>query len=287
MAVYRDYDQAALDAQYNNRARVPDFEAIVARWQETSAADRKTLGTRLDQPYGDGPREDLDFFAAIDGAGGPAPLLAFIHGGYWQSLSKEVFAFVARGFVDAGIAVANIGYPLAPDATMDEIVASVRRAMLWLADNAASLGCDPGRLFVSGHSAGGHLTAMMAETDWAAHGGRPDLLAGGCAISGLYELEPLRLSYLNENLRLDPGQVERNSPVRLVPDRGPPVLAAVGGDESQEFQRQQDEFVAAWRARGLSCTVVQAPGCDHFSVLDSFAMPGRALHDAVRRQILG
>jgi len=286
MFVYREYDQEELNAQYNNRLRVPEFEDIVARWREASAEARPAPGARLDLRYGAGAREDLDFFPA-PGAGGATPLLAFIHGGYWQSLSKDVFAFVAPNFTAAGIAVANIGYPLAPDVTMDELVDSVRRAVLWLSDNAAELGCDPDRLHVSGHSAGGHLTATMACIDFAEHGGRPNLMAGGCAISGLFDLEPIQLTYLNDNLRMDRDTALRNSPVRLVRPGGPPLLLSVGGTESDEFHRQQEEFAAAWRGRGNEAIEVPEPGMNHFTVLDEFATDGRPLHEAVRTQILG
>ncbi len=285
MTLYRQYDQAALDAQYNARARVPDHAAHFERWGRESEAARRDLECRLDLAYGDGDGQNLDFFPAAVAAGG-APVLAFIHGGYWRALDKGVFSYLAPTYVEAGIAFVAIGYPLAPAVGLDHIVASVRAAVAWLWRHAAELGCDPARLHVAGHSAGGHLTAMAMAADWAAADGLPaQLVRGGCGISGLYDLEPIRLTYLNEDLGMDETTARRNSPLHNLDHAAGRLILTAGGDESGEFHRQKAEFAAAWRGRGMACDEVAAEGRNHFTVLDDLAAPGSPLHRAVRDQI--
>ena len=288
MTLFGGYDRAGLDAQYNNRAMVPDHGAIIEKWLAESAAVRRRLDVRLDLAYGPGARERLDLFPA---GGDGAPIFAFIHGGYWQMMDKSALSCLAEPFVAAGLNYAAIGYPLAPAAGLDEISTCVRAALLWLWRNAADFGGDPDRIFVSGHSAGGHLTAMAMTADWAAlgrdSGGAPaDLVKGGCAISGLYDLEPIRLTYLNEALGMDAEVARRNSPVHNLASAGGRLIITVGDDESDEFHRQQADFVAAWRGKGLPCEVIGQPGLNHFSVLNELAAPESALHKAVIRQIL-
>ncbi len=282
--VYRSYDQPQLDAQYNNRAAVPDHARWTERWPQASAEARAHLDGRIDVPYGTGERCRLDIFRA---AGKRAPVLAFIHGGYWRAFDKGDFSFVAPAYVKAGIGVAAIGYPLAPAATLDEITESVRQAVAWLVHNAASFGGDPARLFVSGHSAGGHLTAMMMSTDWAARGLPADLVKGGAAISGIYDLEPIRLCYLNQDVRLTAEMAARNSPLHLLPKRAGPLILAVGGTETDEFRRQQERYAKAWRGARLGLEIVPMPDDHHFSILDGFADATNPLFQAVKRRILG
>jgi arylformamidase len=189
--------------------------------------------------------------------------------------------------------VAVVNYALCPAVTMDEIVRQMRAALVWLWRNAPRFGGDPGRIHVTGHSAGGHLTAALMVTDWTTHGlpatgptGGP--IAGGVAISGLYELEPIRLTYLNKALALDGQSARRNSPVFDVkPASGasPPLVLAVGQRESKEFHRQQDIFARAWRAAGRPADEMDLPGLNHFSVLEAFCDPGHALFRATLDQI--
>ena len=178
--LYRGMDRAQLDAAYNNSAAVPERDAIVADWAARSARVRREYAGRLDLAYGETPRERLDLFLAADPR---APTLAFIHGGYWQMNDKESFAFFADGLLPLGINLAVIEYTLAPASRLDRIVAEVRRAGRWLAEHLADYGADPSRLYVAGHSAGGHLTAMSIPL--------PEV-RGAIAISGIYDLEPIR-----------------------------------------------------------------------------------------------
>lgn len=279
MPLYRTYDKAGLDAQYFLRARVPEHPEYFRRWKEDSETARRTRPCRLDLRY---DVETLDLFPA---AKTPAPCLVFIHGGYWQALDKSDFSYVAPPFQDAGIAVAVVNYTLAPKAKLDEIVRQNRAAVAWLYRNAREHGIDPARIHVAGHSAGGHLTAMILQTDWAAFGLDHDPVRGGCAISGLFDLEPIRLCYLNDVLGLDAAAAERNSPIQHLPKRSPPLILSVGTGETDEFLRQQADFAAAWRAAGLPLEIADQPGDHHFSVVDRLGQPNSPLHRAVMRQI--
>src|SRR5580700_1383980 len=203
--VYRGMDRIELDAAYNNTAAVPARDAIVVDWAARSATVRREHAGHLDLAYGDSPRERLDLFLC---ANPKAPTLAFIHGGYWQMNDKENFAFFAEGLLPLGINLAVVEYTLAPAARLKRIVAEVRRAVLWLAEHLDEYGADPARLYISGHSAGGHLTASTITLP---------VVRGGLAISGIYDLEPIRLNYLNEKLGLDRAEAERNSPLLHLP----------------------------------------------------------------------
>jgi arylformamidase len=281
MALYRDYDRAGLDAQYFLRARVPEHPEYFRRWAEDSAAVRRTRPCQLDIPY-DGER--LDLFPAERR---PAPCLLFIHGGYWQALDKSDFSFLVPAFQDAGVAVAVVNYTLAPKAGMDDIVRQNRAAVAWLQRNAPEYGLDPARIHVAGHSAGGHLTAMVLATDWSAFGLDLDPVRGACAISGLYDLEPIRLCYLNDVLGLDALGAERNSPIHHLPKQSPPLILSVGTGETDEFLRQQEAFAAAWRGAGLALEIADQPGDHHFAVVGRLGESQGPLHRAVMRQIWG
>jgi arylformamidase len=270
--LYRGMDRAALDAAYNNTAAVGQArrDAYVADWTRRSEAIRKTPGARLDLRYGDGARHRLDVFPC--GTPG-APTLAYIHGGYWQMNDKEPYAFLGEGLLPAGFTLALIEYPLAPAARMDGIVEEVRRAVAWVIDHAKEFGGDPARVYVSGHSAGGHLTAMaMTEPR----------LAGGVAISGIYDLEPIRLNYLNDKLGLDPAETERNSPARHLPRRAAPLVVTVGLGELPELVRQSREYAEAWQARGLPARYLPVARHDHFSILEELARPTGAILAALK-----
>ena len=191
-------------------------------------------------------------------------------------------SWLAPAFVEAGIAFAALNYPQCPAARLGEIVAAVRTGLVWLHDHAAAHGLDPGRLAVAGYSSGAHLAAMALSTDWAAQGRPADMLKGGCAISGAYDLEPVRFSGQAGNLHLDHDTIRHNSPIRHVPGRAPPLVLACGGREPEEFRHQQADYAAACRGRGLAVTVIDLPGEDHFSVIDALGDPQAPLHRAVR-----
>jgi arylformamidase len=272
MSLYRGMDRAALDAAYNNGAAVADSARIVQDWTERSARLRAAHPQHLDLRYGPAERNRIDYFAAAP----RGPVLVFIHGGYWQMRSKEVFSCLAAGPLAHGINVALLGYTLAPEKRLDGIVAEVRAGVRWLAAEIARLGGDPARLVVSGWSAGGHLTAM-ALAEPAVH--------GGLAISGLYDLEPIRLCYLNEKLRLDTAETDRNSPLRHLPQASAPLVVAYGGGELPELVRQSEEFATARERAGLPGRRVALAGHNHFTILEELARPDGALTALVRELV--
>jgi len=273
--LYRGMDRAQLDAAYNNTAAVPQRDAIVADWAARSAAVRRERTGHFDLRYGEAPRERIDLFPAADPK---APTLAFIHGGYWQTNDKENFAFLAEGLVPSGINLALVEYTLAPAARMDRIVAELRRSVGWLAEHLGDYGADPAQLYVAGHSAGGHLTAMTMTLR---------AVRGGLAISGIYDLEPIRLNYLNERLGLDPQEVERNSPLLHLPPLAGELVVAYGTRELPELCRQSIEYAQAWTERGLAGHLLPVDGADHFTILEALADPQGTLIRALRDMIGG
>lgn len=275
MKLYRDFTtQEEIDAQYNPTAAVPEAPAIIEGWTARSARARTAPGVRLGEKYGPTREEYLDIFPA----GPAAPVHLFVHGGYWRRFSAREHSFVAPVLNAAGIAVVVVNYALCPVVTIDEIVRQVRAAIAWTHANAASFGGDPKRLSVSGHSAGGHLTAMALSTDWPGYYDLPaDLVRAGVAISGLFDLAPFPFSYLQPALQLDWAQVHRNSPIRHVPADGPPLVVAVGGAESAEFRRQSRDYAAA----RPGSRYVELPGKNHFTVLEELERPESALFHAV------
>jgi arylformamidase len=269
--LYRGMDRATLDAAYNNTAQVGEARRALLNsdWAKRSERLRKRISYQSNLAYGGSPREVLDFVPC--GKQG-APTLAFIHGGYWQWTDKDLWFFLCEGPLAHGFNFVNVDYTLAPQKSMDGIVAEIARATHWLVDNLERLGADPGRLFVSGHSAGGHLTAIAMENA---------AVAGGLAISGLYDLEPISLNWLNDNIRMDDSEAQRNSPLKRIPLRASPLWVTVGGGELPELQRQSVEYFGAWRAAGHVGEFVAMPGQDHFSILEQLAHPDGRLSRAV------
>jgi arylformamidase len=272
-AVYRDYDSDALYAQYNNRAQISEADlAAIKDDQNVRSADYRANAPRkhLDVQYGDHPRERLDIFLP---EADNAPMFAFMHGGYWQWNDKEGFEFLAKELNDHGAAFANIEYSLCPSVTLAELTNQCQRALAHLWKEAATYGYDRDRIVASGHSAGGHLTAMMQATDWPAlEDGLPaDLVAAGLPISGIYDLEPIRLTPLNDAVRLQPGDVPGLSPMFLPPRTGGPTIIAFGGDEYDEFDRQASDLAKIWAEQGVETSTLNMPGRDHFTALSALA----------------
>lgn len=271
-----DAERAKLDAQYNNRLRVPAFQDHLDSFARDSAAYRAHGPALLDCAYGSSERQAIDLFRPTGGR--PAPLMVFIHGGYWQALDRKVFSYVARPFVDRGAAVAVPGYDLAPAVSVGEIVEQIRRALLFLHREAGNLGVDGARIVVTGHSAGGHLAAMALATDWRAFATPADLIRGMVALSGLFDLEPIRRCYLNEVLGLDQADAQRLSPINLARPTTPvPVLIAVGGGESEAFLEQSGAYANYLRRSTSSIEHRVEPGLDHFEIVRQFGTAGQPM----------
>jgi arylformamidase len=252
--LYRGMDRAALDAAYNNGAAVRNSAQIVTDWQARSERLRVRHAATQDLRYGPAERNRIDLYRAAAPAKA-SPLLVFIHGGYWQMRAKEVFAFVAEGPLAHGVSVALVGYTLAPQARLDGIVAEIRASLDYLSKEHPAM-------LLSGWSAGGHLTAMALS--------HPAVKAG-LAISGIYDLEPMRLSYINDKLRLDEAEQKRNSPM-LLPAPHKPLVVAYGKAELPEMQRQSEDY-----AKKAKATILGLPRHDHFTILAELASPEGAL----------
>lgn len=275
-SIWNGMDQAALDREYDARASVRDSDAEIARYATLSAAARATLPHRADLVCDLRSGNALDWFPGAPGG----PVLLWVHGGYWRALSKADQSCVAPGLVAAGVHVAVMDYTLVPAATLDEIVRQVRTAVAWVAAHAAGMGADPRRLFVGGSSAGGHLAGMVLAGGWHAGSGlQPDTVRGAIALSGLYDLEPVRLSFVNGWLGLDAASAARLSPLRLIPRHSPAprLLATYGGLETAEFRRQTRDYAAAWSAAGHRAMLLPQAGRNHFDIAVALGLAGDPL----------
>jgi arylformamidase len=267
---WRSMNQEERDRGLNNAVAVPGSSELVAGWDRRSAELRARYDAHLDLRYGPRERNRIDFLKSGDGG----PTLVFIHGGYWQMRAKENFALFAGGPMAYGINVALIGYTLAPDATMDQIVAEMHAALDFLGERLPEIGGDPDRIVVSGWSAGGHLAAMALS--------HPKVKAG-LAISGIYDLEPVRHSYLNDKLGLDEAMSRRNSPLLLAGGPAAPLSLVAGGAELPMLRQQTADFAAHRASHGLPVTYEEIPGADHFSVMNQLVSPSGRLTTLVRQ----
>ncbi|MDB5797470.1 MAG: hypothetical protein JWP36_1372 [Paucimonas sp.] len=269
-ALFRGYDRAALDREYDNRTKVPgfDFAGFLRDCDAQSQAARARHDCVLDLAYGPGAAEKLDIFRA---AVPNAPVHVFFHGGYWRMLDKRDFSYVADGIVPHGVTLVVVNYALMPAVTMAELVAQCRRALQWIDANIGQYGGDASRVSLSGHSAGGHLVAMML-----ASAAVPPMVHA-CAISGIFELEPIRHCFLNDTLGLQPADVEQNSPRWLPRQHWCPLTIAVGEREGDEYLRQSRDFGVAWSGERGIARVVVMPGIDHFSIRAQLGDPASAM----------
>jgi arylformamidase len=281
-------DPAWLEAQYDNRARVPEHVQIFERWRAASELARSSLKSWLDVPYGDGAGEALDIFEPPPQAA-RAPVLVFIHGGYWRALDKADHSFIAPSFVQDGALVIVPNYALCPAVTIEHIALQMARMVAWVYEHAAQYGGDPSRIALVGHSVGAHLAAMLLCCRWkdVAPTLPPQLVTGALAISGLYDLEPLRHApFLQADLQLTAASVKRLSPA-FFPRPKRPLYAAVGADESAEYARHTRLIRDQWGPTAVPICETLAR-THHYSVMTNLADPaGRLHHLALRLLGLG
>lgn len=288
VTLYRNYDRAQLDVQYNARATVPDIQPILKKYAEDSATARRTLDCALDVPFGDHPDELLDIFPAAGAAPGKpgAPVFVFIHGGYWRLLSKNESSNMAPAFTQAGAVVVAVNYSLAPAVTLDRIVDQNRRALAWIHRHIAEYGGDPGRIHLCGSSAGGHLVGALLASGWhASYDVPPGVVRGAAPLSGLFDLRPLVHTHINEWMRMSEADAIRNSPALHLPQAGCPLLVSYGESETDEFKRQSNDYLAAWRERGFPGRYIPMPGTNHFDIVLTLNDPNSPLTQAIFEQM--
>jgi len=274
-------DPQWLDRMYNNRALVPDHALYFSRWADTSAAARRDQPCTVDVLYGTGPNETLDIFPAPQAG---APVLVFIHGGYWRSLDKSDHSFVAPPLVAQGACVVVPNYALCPAVTIPQIAMQMVQALVWVHAHIGRFGGDARRITVAGHSAGGHLAAMLLVCDWSALGGGlpAGLVRNALSISGLYDLQPLvDTPFLKDSLRLTPADALRASPACMAAPAGT-LYTVAGGDESAEFLRHNRLIRDAWGDKTVP-VCEELPGRNHFSAVDALAEPGHRLNTLARQ----
>jgi len=272
---------SGLEQGYNVSLLRHDFQALLKEWIRRSEEFRISADSRLDCAYDQGPRDRIDLFRC---GNSNAPLLVFIHGGFWQRGDKNWFSFIADAFVKSGVDLALIGYQLCPHTSMGSIVSQIRKAMVWLWRNARSLGISADRINLCGHSAGGQLTALMLATEWnrVAADVPVFLVKTGIPISGLFQLEPLRHTTINDALGMDASCAHENSPQFLQPSTEAPILVALGGAETGQFHSQKDQFVEQWRKFGTTIETFIEPGVDHYDVINRLAESDSDIFNKVR-----
>jgi len=277
-----DLSDAEINRQFMPRLAVPDHESWLAAHAELSEVARQTIPCQLDIPYGETPLQKLDIFPA---GRAPAPVQVYFHGGYWRALDKSTYSFMALSMAPSGIATVLVNYDLCPAVTLDDIVGQTIAAVAWVYRNGADYGCDPRRLYVSGNSAGAHLAAMALAQDWKTRGLPADIIKGACCITGIYDLAPVLRIDANAEIRLRPDMVARNSPLSLPLPAKPPVIVAVGADETPLWIKQSTDYAAMLRAQDVATELMIIPGVHHFSITRSLADPAGVLPRAMRKQM--
>ncbi|MFT5500186.1 MAG: arylformamidase [Woeseiaceae bacterium] len=287
MAVYANFDQESLDREYAPSSCIDDINVYLEQYAAKSESARNTAlvagHCQLNLSYGPSAQQTLDLFVA-DAASEP-PLHVFVHGGYWQQLSKEDSSFAAPVFLDNGAAFAAVNYTLAPHISLTGIVQEVRAAVAWLYGNAAELGFDREKIYVSGSSAGAHLATMLLQTDWACFDVPADVIRGLCAVSGVYDLVPVSLTAVNDKVGMDLLEARAMSPLLHEVNNRCPAILAYGENETAEFKRQTNDYLALLRGQNMSVVCKEIPGRNHFDVILDLADAGSWLSRMVLKQM--
>jgi arylformamidase len=275
--------QAEIDAEYNASMRMADPAAEMRHFVDRSQEARERLRCTLDVPFGPTRAESLDIFPADRDH---APVFVFLHGGYWRALSSKEFSSVALGLQPIGITTVVVNHALCPAVSLDEVVRQARAAVAWVLRRIGEHGGDAARVAVGGHSAGGHLTAMCLQAAWDTdYGLSTDPVKAAVLVSGVYDIEPLRWSYLQPQIQLDAGLVQRHSPAFHVRRSATPILITWGEEETAEFARQSQIFHAAWQAAGNTSTLEAQPATHHFSIVHGFEQPESRLCQWIARAL--
>ena len=272
LRLYRNFtSQEEIDLEYDLALTVPDLDYWIDWYTQESLSTRNKFDCMLEVSFGSTADETIDIFPTKEPG---APILVFIHGGYWVVGNSKDYSFVANGFVNQGINVVVTNYSLCPQVTISEITHQTQSVIAWLYKNAINFNADPSRIFVAGHSAGGHQVGTLVNTDWSGEYALPDdIIKGGITISGIFDLQPLFYSFLQPKLLLTNKEILLQSPLLNIPQSGPPLLVTFGKKETKEFQRQSTEYLQEWKANGLRGELLVQKGKHHFSVLEG-------LHDA-------
>jgi arylformamidase len=278
--LYRNFTtQESIDAEYNLAEVIGDPSSYFERYANESASARSDIDCMLDVRFGPTVEETLDIFPA---AQADAPILFFIHGGYWKRMSSKEFSYVARGFVPHGVTVIVSNYALCPKVSVPEITRQARAAIAWAKTTEFAFNGDRDNINVAGHSAGGHLATRTLTTDWVNDYDLPaDTVKSAYSFSGVYDLSPLRYAFVQPALQLTDEVIQRESPLFNIPESAGPLVAEVGAQESNEFRRQSADFVNAWQAAGLEGSYVEQAGTNHFSVIHDLGDPESALCERV------
>ena len=279
-AVWRNYSQAELDRQYNSRATVPDVSVYLHDYAARTVRAKAQLVCHESLPYGAGPDELLDIYPASQAA---APVMVFFHGGDWRTLSKNDSGFAAPAFVESGAVFVTPDFTLVPEATLPRMGNQVSRALLWLAKNVTAYGGDPHRIHVAGHSSGANLVGQCLMMDWKADfGAAADLIKSALMISGLGDLEPVRLSFRNQKLSLSAAVAAQVSLLKQTPATQCPLLVAVGERETDDYRLQSRELRSYWQAHGNIAELMELRGRHHFDAVIEWSDPASALFKASR-----
>jgi arylformamidase len=279
---YKGFRQDELEFQYDPRASVAEYPELAKKRATDSQKVRSSLKSWLDVPYGRSPREVLDIYPAANPGGS---VLVHYHGGYWRGGSKEDNCGFAPAFVQRGVNVVIVEYDLCPKVTVTEIVRQARASITWIHRNIERYNGHPSRLYISGHSAGGHLGAMILAHDWEREGLPWDLIKGAVLTSGVYDLEMVMRIGVNDEIRMTPELVKENSPFLHPPARMCPVIVGVGGAEPEGWQRMSEEFFDLCKERGLDCQYLVVPGANHFTLSEHLADPDSSLTRAMFKQM--
>ena len=280
--VYKGFSKHELEYQYNPRESVPEYPELAKRRAEASRKARSTLKSWLNVAYGSSPREALDIYAA-DKPGGP--VLVYIHGGYWRSGNKEDNCNFVPTFTQRGATVVLVEYDLCPQVTVTDIVRQTRASIAWVYKNIIRYSGNPAKLYVSGHSAGGHLTAMALANDWEKEGLPRDLIKGAVATSGVFDLEVVAHISVQEQVRMTPEVARLNDPLTHPPLVNCPLVVAVGGAEPKGWQRMSEDYFNYCKQRGMQAEYLVVPGANHYTRSEHMLDSGSLLTQAMLKQL--